>query len=47
MFVFTEWVGFDSEEGIMEPLCEKWADVPLLLTEHIQARADAGDDLAH
>jgi hypothetical protein len=23
MFVFTEWVGFDFEEGTMEPLYEK------------------------
>jgi hypothetical protein len=47
MFIFTEWVGFDSEEGTMEPLYEQWVDVPRLLTEHLQARADAGDELAH
>jgi hypothetical protein len=46
MFVFTEWVGFDSE-GTMEHLYEKWVDVPRLLTEHLQARADTGDELAH
>jgi hypothetical protein len=45
MFVSTEWVGFDSEEGTMEPLYEKLVDVPRLLTEHLQARADAGDEL--
>jgi hypothetical protein len=47
MFIFTEWVGFDAEEGTMEPLYEKWVDVPRLLTEHLQARADSGDELAH
>ena len=47
MFVFTEWVGFDAEEGTMEPLYEKWVDVPRLLTEHLQTRADAGDEMAH
>jgi hypothetical protein len=47
VFIFTEWVGFDAEEGTMEPLYEKWVDVPRLLTEHLQARADAGDELAH
>jgi hypothetical protein len=46
MFVFTEWVGFDAEERTMEPLYEKWVDVPRLLTEHLQARAEAGDELA-
>jgi hypothetical protein len=46
MFVFTEWVGFDAEEGTMEPLYETWVDVPRLLTEHLQARADAADELA-
>jgi hypothetical protein len=47
MFVFTEWVGFDAEEGTMEPLYEKWVDVPRLLMEHLQARTDAGHELAH
>jgi hypothetical protein len=47
LLVFTEWVGFDSEEGTMEPLFEKWVDVPRVLTEHLQACADAGDELAH
>jgi hypothetical protein len=28
----------------MEPLHEKWVDVPRLLTEHLHARADAGDE---
>jgi hypothetical protein len=28
MFFFSEWVGFDSEEGTMELLYEKWVDVP-------------------
>jgi hypothetical protein len=46
MFIFTEWVGFDPEEGAMEPLYEKWVDVPRLLTEHLQARADTGDEVA-
>jgi hypothetical protein len=45
-FVFTEWVGFDSEEGTMEPLYEKWVVVPRLLTEHLHTRADAGNELA-
>jgi hypothetical protein len=28
MYVFTEWVGFDPEEGTMEPLYENWAKSP-------------------
>jgi hypothetical protein len=47
MFVFMEWIGFDAEEWTMEPLYEKWVDVPCLLTEHQQARSDAGDELAY
>jgi hypothetical protein len=47
MFVFTEWVGFGAEDGTMEPLYEKWVDVPRLLTDHLHARADAGDELSH
>jgi hypothetical protein len=47
LFVFTKWVGFDAEEGTMEPLYEKGVDVPRLLTEHLQASADTGDKLAH
>jgi hypothetical protein len=31
----------------MEPQYEKWVDVPRLLTEHLQARSDTGDDLAY
>jgi hypothetical protein len=46
MFIWTEWVGFDPEEGSMEPLYEKWVDVPRMLTEHLQTRADDGDELA-
>jgi hypothetical protein len=47
MFIWTEWVGFEPVEGTMEPLYEKWIDVPRMLTEHLQARADNGDELAH
>lgn len=47
MFIWTEWVGFEPAEGTMEPLYEKWIDVPRMLTEHLQARADKGDELAH
>jgi hypothetical protein len=46
MFVCTKWVGFDAEEGTIEPLYEKWVDVPRSLTEHLQDRADAGDEMA-
>jgi hypothetical protein len=31
----------------MEPLYEKWVDVPRLLTEHLQTHADAGDEISH
>jgi hypothetical protein len=46
MFIFTEWVGFDPEEGTMEPLYEKWVDVPRMLTVHLEGRAEVGDELA-
>jgi hypothetical protein len=47
MFIWTQWVGFESVEGTMEPLYEKWVDVPRMLTEHLQARADDDDELAY
>jgi hypothetical protein len=46
MSVWTEWVGFDKLEGTMEPLYEKWIDVPQMLTAHLQRRAYDGDELA-
>jgi hypothetical protein len=45
-FIWMEWVGFESAEGTMEPLLEKWIDVPRMLTDHLQARADDDDELA-
>jgi hypothetical protein len=46
MFIWTEWVGFEPVVGTIEPLYEKWIDVPRILTDHLQARADDGDELA-
>jgi hypothetical protein len=45
MFLWTERVVFDSVDGAMEPLYDKWIDVPLMLTEHLQAHAEVDDEL--
>jgi hypothetical protein len=42
----TEWVGFDTVEGTMEPLYEKCVDVARMLTKHLQCRADDGAKMA-
>jgi hypothetical protein len=43
---FYEGEFFDPEEGTMEPLYEKWVDVPRMLTVHLEGRAEVGDELA-
>jgi hypothetical protein len=44
--VLTSWCGFDEAENTVEPIHEKWIDVPQMLKNHLQELADKGCELA-
>jgi hypothetical protein len=44
--VLTSWCGFDEAENTVEPIYEKWIDVPQMLKNHFQELADKGSELA-
>jgi hypothetical protein len=44
--VLTSWRGFDEAENTVEPIYEKWIDVPRMLKNHLQELADKGCELA-
>jgi hypothetical protein len=44
--VLTSCCGFDEAENTVEPIYEKWIDVPLMLKNHLQELAEKGCELA-
>jgi hypothetical protein len=44
--VLTSWLGFDEAENAVEPIYEKWIDVPGMLNKHLQQLAVKGCELA-
>lgn len=44
--VLTSWKGFDEAENTVEPIYDKWIDVPRMLNTHLQELADKGCELA-
>jgi hypothetical protein len=44
--VLTSWRGFDEAENTVDPIYEKWIDVPRMLKNHLQEQADKGCELA-
>jgi hypothetical protein len=44
--VLTSWCGFDEAENTVEPIYEKWIDVPQMLKNHLRQLADKGCELA-
>jgi hypothetical protein len=43
--VLTSWRGFEKSENTVEPIYEKWIDVPRMLKIHLQELADKGCEL--
>jgi hypothetical protein len=46
LLFLTTWLGFDEAENTVEPIYEKWIDVPGMLKKHLQQLADNDCELA-
>jgi hypothetical protein len=44
--VLTSWLGFEEAGNTVEPIYEKWIDVPGMLNKHLRQLADKGCELA-
>jgi hypothetical protein len=44
--VLKSWRGFDEAENTVEPIYDKWIDVPRMLKEYLRQLADKGCELA-
>jgi hypothetical protein len=44
--VLTSWLDFEEAEDNVEPIYEKWIDVPVMLNKHLQQLANKGCELA-
>jgi hypothetical protein len=44
--VLTSWSGFGEAENTVEPIYEKWIDVPVMLNKQIKQLENKGYELA-